>query len=96
MLPHIVGDSDLGYFSFSMAQSVPNPPHGFDSLSVDEKIAYVESLWDAILETSDVPVPAWHRELIRERLEAYRADPYAGRSWGEVREELQRRYLSRR
>jgi putative addiction module component (TIGR02574 family) len=75
-----------------MAQSVPNPPPGFDALSVDEKIDYVEALWDSIVERSDIPVPDWHRELLTERLQAYRADPLAGRSWNEVRTELQRKY----
>ncbi len=62
-----------------MAQPVPNPPPGFEMLSVDEKIEYVESLWDQIVERGDIPIPDWHRELLRERLEAYRADPTAGR-----------------
>ncbi len=75
-----------------MAQPVPNPPPGFDALSVDEKIEYVESLWDQIVERADVPIPDWHRELLRERLEAYRADPTAGRPWGEVRAELEQKY----
>ncbi|MEZ4223527.1 MAG: addiction module protein [Polyangiaceae bacterium] len=75
-----------------MAQPVPNPPPGFDSLSIDEKIDYVESLWDQIVERADLPIPDWHRELLRERLDAYRADPTAGRPWGEVRAELQQKY----
>jgi hypothetical protein len=29
-----------------MAKPVPLPPPGFDDLSVDEKIDYVQSLWD--------------------------------------------------
>ena len=75
-----------------MAQPVPNPPPGFDALSVDEKIEYVESLWEQIVERADIPIPEWHRELLRERLEAYRVDPTAGRSWSEVRAELQQKY----
>jgi putative addiction module component (TIGR02574 family) len=78
-----------------MAQSLPNPPPGFDALSVDQKIEYVESLWESILEQSDVPVPDWHLELIRERLDAYRAAPSAGSSWDEVRAELQLKYPPR-
>ena len=34
----------------------------------------------------------WHRELLQERLEAFRDDPAAGRSWDEVRADLQRKY----
>jgi putative addiction module component (TIGR02574 family) len=75
-----------------MAQSVPNPPPGFDTLSVEEKIEYVESLWDQIVNDADIPIPEWHRELIRERLEAFRADSSAGRPWSEMRVELRRKY----
>jgi putative addiction module component (TIGR02574 family) len=75
-----------------VSQPVPNPPPGFDALSVDEQIAYVESLWDLIVDHSEIPVPEWHRELIRERLDAYRADPGSARPWSEVRAELQRKY----
>jgi putative addiction module component (TIGR02574 family) len=71
---------------------VPGPPPGFDALSVEEKIAYVESLWNSIMENDMVPVPDWHRALIRERLDAYRADPSGGRPWDEVKAELQRKY----
>ncbi|HYQ04076.1 MAG TPA: addiction module protein [Polyangiaceae bacterium] len=75
-----------------MAQPVPLPPPGFDALSVDEKIDYVESLWESIVEPSGIPIPDWHRELLAERMEAYRQDPTAGRSWTEVRAELRRKY----
>jgi putative addiction module component (TIGR02574 family) len=75
-----------------MAQPVPNPPPGFDSLSVDQKIDYVESLWAQIIEGAELSIPDWHLELLRERLEAYRVDPAAGRPWSEVRAELQQKY----
>ena len=80
-----------------MAQPVPNPPPGFDKLSVDEKIEYVESLWDAIVDGPEqVAVPDWHLEILRERLEAHDADPTEGRAWSEVRAELQDRYSASR
>ena len=79
-----------------MAQPVPNPPPGFEALSIDEKIDYVESLWDRIVDESTVPIPEWHRELLRERLEAHRTDPAAGRLWSEVRAELERKYSAPR
>lgn len=78
-----------------MAQSVPNPPPGFDALSVDEKIEYVESLWEQIVDRDELPIPDWQRELLQERLEAFRSDPTAGRSWSEVRADLQRKYPAR-
>jgi putative addiction module component (TIGR02574 family) len=80
-----------------MARALPIPPPGFDELSLDEKLDYVQSLWDRIAaQPQDVPVPDWHREVLNERLEAYRADPNAGRPWEEVRNELQDKLQRRR
>jgi hypothetical protein len=75
-----------------MAQSVPNPPPGFDALSVDEKIEYVGSLWDQIVAHSEIAVPDWHLALIRERLDAFRVEAASGRTWSEARTELRRKY----
>ena len=45
-----------------MPKPLPLPPPGFDELSVDEKIDYLQSLWGRIAATPDtVPVPDWHR-----------------------------------
>ena len=79
-----------------MPNSVPLPPPGFDDLSVDEQIAYVQSLWDRIAATPEqVPVPEWHREIVDERLKDYEANPNAGASWDTVRDQL-RENLRRR
>jgi len=75
-----------------MAQVVPNPPPGFDELSVEEKIDYVQSLWERIVATPEqVPVPDWHLRVLDERLEAYRTEPEQGKTWEQVREEVRRR-----
>lgn len=71
-----------------MAARIPNPPPGFDQLSIEEKLEYVESLWDRIAAKPEtVPVPTWHLDVIDERL---RMPAKAGdcRSWDELREEL--------
>lgn len=50
-----------------MSQALPLPPPGFDALSPDEQIDYVQSLWDHIAaRPEDVPVPDWHREILAE------------------------------
>lgn len=85
-----------GRILLPMAHPVPNPPPGFDALSVDEKVAYVESLWERVLEQSPSSIPEWQTELLRERLEAYRSDPVEGRPWGEVKAELESKYLAPR
>jgi putative addiction module component (TIGR02574 family) len=65
------------------------PPPGFDDLSPDEKLEYVQALWDRVSENpDDVPVPDWHREVVTQRLAAYRRGDMTTRSWSDVREDL--------
>lgn len=72
-----------------MPKPIPSPPPGFDELSVDERIDFVQSLWDRIAAASDqVPIPEWHRNVIRERLASYRISSDAGRSWTDVRADI--------
>jgi len=77
-----------------MTQRIPNPPPGFDELTFDEKLDYIQSLWDRVAANPDkVPVPGWHMDLIEERLRTSRG---TGRDWNEVREELQARLRERK
>ncbi len=72
-----------------MARTLPLPPPGFDDLSVEEQLDYVQSLWDRIsAHPTEIPVPDWHRRVIDDRLAAHRADPSAAVPWDEVREGL--------
>ena len=72
-----------------MSQTLPLPPAGFDALSVQEQIDYVQSLWDRIAaEPDQVPVPDWHRKILTERLTAYRENVNGGKSWEEVETEI--------
>ena len=72
-----------------MAPALPIPPSGFDDLSAEEKVDYVQSLWDRIVEHPEtVPVPKWHQDVNAERLETHSADPGSARPWDEVREEV--------
>jgi putative addiction module component (TIGR02574 family) len=72
-----------------MSKPIPSPPPGFDELSVEERIDYVQSLWDCIAATPEqVPVPEWHHRILQERLESYRANPTAGHPWADVRAEI--------
>jgi putative addiction module component (TIGR02574 family) len=72
-----------------MPRALPLPPPGFDDLSVDEKLDYVQSLWDRIVTAPEkLPVPDWHQRIITERLEAHRTDPGAARPWEEARNEI--------
>jgi len=79
-----------------MSKIGPTSPPGFDDLSVDEQIDFVQSLWDRIAATSEqVPVPEWHLQIIRERLAAYNANPNVGRLWTDVRTDIERKLRDR-
>jgi putative addiction module component (TIGR02574 family) len=79
-----------------MANPVPLPPPGFDDLSVEEKIDYLQSLWERIAASPDtIPVPNWHREVLDERLKDLEANPDAGESWEVVQDRLQKKLDSR-
>jgi putative addiction module component (TIGR02574 family) len=72
-----------------MPKPVANPPPGFDQLTVEEQIDYVQLLWERIAATPDqVPVPDWHREVLDERLKDFEANPDTGESWEIVRDRL--------
>jgi putative addiction module component (TIGR02574 family) len=79
-----------------MAQTLSIPP-GFDELPIDEKVEYVEALWDRIAAApQELSVPGWHRQILRDRLADYRNHPNAGRSWRDVRDELLRELAERK
>jgi putative addiction module component (TIGR02574 family) len=64
-------------------------PPEFDAVSREQRIAFVQELWDRIAQDPDkIPIPEHHKQVLDERLDAYRADPRPGRPWSEVREEL--------
>jgi putative addiction module component (TIGR02574 family) len=59
-----------------MSHALRTPPAGFDEMTVDEQIDYVQALWDRIAAKEElVPVPEWHRAEIERRLAEYEADP---------------------
>lgn len=80
-----------------MAHTVPIPPPGFDALSADEKIRYLQDLWDYIAaDIAKVPVPDWHRRVLDQRLAEYQADPNEGEPWPQVRDRLLEELAERR
>ncbi|NMB26036.1 MAG: addiction module protein [Firmicutes bacterium] len=53
-----------------MSTRLPMPPPSFDVLSIPEKLAYLQSLWDRIASGGEqLPIPDWHRQALRERLQ---------------------------
>ena len=75
-----------------MAKTILIPPPGFDELSAEDKIDYVQSLWDRIAASpEELPVPEWHKQIISERLAAYQTNPSEGRTWEQVRNDLEKK-----
>ncbi len=71
-----------------MSNNLKVPP-GFDEAPKEQRIAFVQELWDRIAQDPErVPVPVEDRRILDERLKEYRADPNAGRPWSEVRDQL--------
>ena len=69
-----------------MGNRVPIPPPWFEGLSIEEKIEYVQSLWDRIASDVDsVPFPDWQKQLLDERLKDLEENPGAGIPWSQVR-----------
>jgi len=78
-----------------MANPVKLPPPGFDELSIEEKIDYVQSLWDHIAAgVNTVPLTEWQKQVLDQRLAAYEKDPDAGVPWEELRERLRSKLTS--
>ena len=45
------------------------PPPGFDDLSKEQQLEYVDALWDRVFGSADhVPTPDWHLEELDRRL----------------------------
>jgi putative addiction module component (TIGR02574 family) len=76
-----------------MIQPLRMPPPGFDELTVEGTIDYVQSLWDRIAASADqVPLHEWQRQVLADRLAAHRAaDSNEARPWGEVLDRLEAR-----
>jgi len=80
-----------------MSRTRIDPPPGFDDLTAEDKVEYVQSLWDRILaRPEEIPVPRWHQEIVAERLAAHRANPGATEPAEAVFEDLARKLRDRR
>ena len=72
-----------------MSQTLPIPPAGFDALSIEEQIDYVQSLWDHIAARPEqVPVPDWHKDLLNSRQKAVEEGREKILDWDTVKNSL--------
>ena len=68
-------------------EDVLDIPEGFDSLSKEQQIEYVHALWDRIASSQgEVPVPQWHRDLLRQRLDS--RDSSEDTTWSQLKSRL--------
>jgi putative addiction module component (TIGR02574 family) len=73
-----------------MSSKVPFPPPGFDELSRQDQVDYVQALWESIappLKDTD-EIPDWHKEILDERMARYSSEGIEGTSLEEFEEEL--------
>ena len=66
----------------NMSSPLPFPPPGFDQLSREEQLDYIEGLLNYVTSGARyVEIPAGHREVLEERLAYYRDNGFEGTSW---------------
>lgn len=72
-----------------MSSVTSNIPKEFKTLSSKDRISHVQALWDFIAETPDqVPIPESHKQILDQRLAAYKAEPNKGKPWSQVRDNI--------
>ena len=61
-------------------------------LSPAEKLKLVGELWDDIAASEDqLPIPAWHHQVLAEDEARYQANPTEGSPWPDVKARLTRK-----
>lgn len=85
----LLRSSGIDLYFMNMGSDKLKIPPEFMSASKAQRIEFVQDLWDQIAQSPEqVPVSESHKQLLKERLEAYRSNPRPGQSWGEVRDNL--------
>ncbi|HEX4320517.1 MAG TPA: addiction module protein [Acidobacteriaceae bacterium] len=63
------------------------------ALSVDERLALIDDLWESIEEPLTAEPPEWHREELKRILEEEERNPQPGVPWEQLRAELTQKWL---
>jgi putative addiction module component (TIGR02574 family) len=72
-----------------MTNSTMKIPSEFQDATPEERIEFVQMLWDEIAQTPDsVPLTDEHRTILKARLRAYEADGDCGEPWRVVRDRI--------
>ena len=68
------------------------PPPGFDDLSIDEKIDYVQKLWQHVeADANSLPLTESQKQILDERLADLENNPAASIPWSQAHADLLRR-----
>lgn len=68
-----------------------------DEMTVEEKFQAMETIWASLGDRADeLESPAWHGEVIRERIRQVEAGEVQFIPWEEARENLRRRAAERK
>jgi len=67
-----------------------NSLENIKKLSVSERILIIEDIWDSIISSKeDFPITDEQKKELDSRLEAYNKNPKEGKSWKEVKDNIQ-------
>ena len=72
-----------------MSGAISKIPEEFKTLSSNERIEYVQGLWEFIAQTPDhVPIPESHKQVLDQRLAANVVEPDSAQSWSQARDSI--------
>ena len=70
-----------------------NADISIDGLSIMQKLGLMERIWvDLERQSSDVPAPAWHGDILARRLQAVQNGEVEFSDWSDVKKRLQQRH----
>jgi len=72
-----------------MSSKTSQIPEDFKILSSDDRIEYVQSLWDFIAQTPDqVPIPESHKQVLDNRLATHQDEAKLAEPWDQARDRI--------
>lgn len=64
-----------------------------DQMSIAEKLQAMESLWESLSQSGQMPSPEWHREVLEEREKRVQAGLEKPIDWETAKKDLRKRLL---
>lgn len=66
-----------------MAVSIKMPPPGYEELNAEQKLEYIDRLYELVGSEDVKPSSAWQGRILDQRLAAFGKEPSAARPWEE-------------